>query len=179
MTLKQVEELLKEKDIDFSVCDFENEEEYLRHVHIFPVTKYAEDCRVKAIIIKCNNGYKNLELQFNEVDGEYIFIELLFGEFCFDMFENQNEFLANDLIFNIYQVLSEQIAIIVKNDLKKKRWLSDDCFILNEEDPIFGEPAFFRALSYIQRPKNFIENKLTGKMQYEIYTANSYQCIIR
>ena len=179
MTIEHVKSMLMERRIPFLIFDYDNEEEYLKHVHKYPELKYAQPCRVKVIVIECFNGYKNLEIQFNEEDGEFLFIELLFGEYCFDMYENQNEFTPNDLMYNIHQVLSEQLAIIVKNDIKRERWISDDCYVLNDDDPIFGEPAFFAAVGYINRPHRFYESLKSPRYQFEIYTANSYQCIKR
>jgi len=179
MTLEEVEVLLEDNNYSYKIYDYDSESDYFRHVYIYPDLKNLSDCRVKAIVIECNNGYKNIELQFNESDGCFEFIEMLFGEFCFDMCECEPQFLANALLSNLYQVLAEEIAIITRNDITKKKWLDDACFSLYDDDPVFGEPGFFMALQNIQRPKSVIEEKLTTKKQFEIYTANSYQCIIR
>lgn len=178
MTLQEVARLLEENNYVFKVVEYENEREFFEHIYLFPELNDAADCRVRSIVIECNNGVKNIEIQFNEIDGEFVFIELLFGEFCFDMYECEPEYLENDLLFHIYQVISEEIAIITRNDLKKKKWLDDACFSLYDDDPVFGEPGFFMALQTIQRPKSPLEEKLTSKKQYEVYTCNSYQCII-
>ena len=179
MTLDEVKVLLDENEYIYHIDEYENEKQFLEHIYVFPNLKEYEDCRVRSIVILCNNGYKNIEIQFNEIDGEFEFIELLFGEFCFDMFECEPEHVADDLMFHIYQIVAEEIAIITRNDLTKKKWLDDACFSLYDDDPAFGEPGFFMAVQNIQRPKSALEEKFTTKKQFEIYTANSYQCIIR
>ena len=179
MTLKEVTDLLENKEIEYSLCEYENEEAFLKHIYVFPDLKNAQDYKVCALTIKSNNGYKDIVLQFNNINGVYLFDEMLFGEFCFEMYSCEERFLAEALLNNIYQVESESIAIIVTNDLTKKHWIKDDCFYLIEDDPYFGEPAFFRELARIQRPKTSFEKKMSTQKQYEVYTYNSYQCIVR
>ena len=179
MTLRDVRGLLESRRIEYSIFKYEKEADFLKHIHKFPDLSFAEDCKTLAVVIKCNNRVKDIEIQFNKIDGEYYFVELMFGEFCFELIDDDEEYMALDLMSIIYQVLSEQIAIIVKNDLKKQKWISDSCFNLAEDNPVFGEPAFIRAVQSIQIPKSPIESKLSSKKQYEIYTANSYQCIVK
>ena len=179
MTLDQAKELLEENNIDYLIDEYVSEKKYIEHVYMYPDLENAEDCSVIVLVIPCQNKVKNLELQFNEEDGEYYFVEIVFGEFCFEMFDHEEEFFIDDLMGIIFQVITDQLAVIVRNDLEKKRWVGDACFYLSDDDPIYGEPGFLRELSRIQMPKNIIEQKLTSKKQYEIYTYNTYQQIIR
>ena len=179
MTIENVMRELERNDIYFSVRDYEKEEDYLKHVYLFPNAKNPNNCKVRTLVVKCPNGHKNVELQFNDEDGEYVFNEMLFGEYCFELFDTDDEYLIDEILSNIFQIISEQLVIIIKNDLDKKRWVSDACYSLNDEDKTYGEPAFLKALEKIERPKNSIEKKISTKKQYEIYSFNSYQCIIR
>lgn len=61
---------------------------------LFPYTKNAKSCKVIAIVIKSKNRNKNLELQFNAIDGTFYFEELHFGDYCFDL-NDDDDFLAN------------------------------------------------------------------------------------
>ena len=55
-------------------------------------------CKVTALIIASNNKKKNIELQFNYVGNEFRFEELSFGDYCFEMFDYNEEMLANKMI---------------------------------------------------------------------------------
>ena len=83
MTLFEAKKLLKENNIVFEIKEFEDEAAYWHHTMLFPYTKNARTCKVIALIITSNNGKKNIELQFNAVDDDFLFEELHFGDFCF------------------------------------------------------------------------------------------------
>ena len=179
MTLGEVQRLLNEREIKYYLRKYETEKDFLEHIYLFPETEGAEECHVCSIVIPCQNEFKDMEIQFNKIDGVYTFVEILFGEFCFEMYDHPDEYFAEDLMHIIFQVISGQIVVIVRNDIDKKRWVGDACFYLSDDDPVVGEPAFFRELERLQLPKTFLEEKLTTKKQYEIYSYNSYQCIVR
>ncbi len=179
MTLGEVQKLLKEREIKYFLMKYETEKEFLEHIYLYPELDEYEECNVCSLVIPCQNEHKNIELQFNKIDGIYTFIEILFGEFCFEMFDHEEEYFAEDLMHIIFQIITGQIVVIVRNDIEKNKWVGDACFYLSDDDPYFGEPAFFRELERIQLPKTFFEEKFQTKKQYEIYSYNSYQCIIR
>ena len=101
MTLQEAKDLLSRNSICFDICEFKNESEYWRHTMLFPYTKNAKNCKVVALIIKSNQGRMNIELQFNKTDNDFIFEELHFGGFSFEMFDWQEEMLADDLLDRI------------------------------------------------------------------------------
>ena len=179
MTLDEAIQILKSRNYSYRVVEYDNEEAFLRHIYLFPDTRDSTNCKVKSLVVPCNNEHKDIELQFNEYKGEFYFVELLFGDFCFEMNECPEIYLKNEILDIVYQITSEQLAIVLKNDLKHKKWISDDCYVLSDDDPTFGEPAFITALNKIQRPKNAAEKLRNSRIQYEIYSFNSYQCIIK
>ena len=180
MTFEEVKVLLEENNIEFNDEYYDNEEEFLKHIYMFPDLRNANDYKVRSIVIPCKNGVKNIELQFNsDENGEYIFDEMLFGEFCFDMKECEVEFLNDDIIGNINQVINDQIIIITRNNLDKKKWVDDICFNMYNDDPKYGEPGFYAALEVIRAPKSFLEEKLSSTMSFDIYSGSTYQRIIR
>ena len=63
--------------------------------------------------------------------------------------------------------------------LRRKRRLADACFDLSDNDDVFGEPGFQKALKRIKRPKGLFSKLLRFKEQYEIYDWNAYQCIVK
>lgn len=82
------------------------------------------------MLIKSNNGKKNIELQFNAVGDVFRFEELWFGDYCYEMFDYNEDMLADDLIRNILEIKQGNFIVIVLNDLRRKRRLSDACFDL-------------------------------------------------
>ena len=157
MTLNEAKVLLSENNINFEVREYENEAAYWHHSALFPYTKNAKNCKVIALVITGNNQKKNLELQFNAIENEFRFEELSFGDYCFEMFDYNEEMLADDLLDRIREVQSGSFAVIVANNLKRKSWLGDACFDLNDNnDDWFGKAGFERAMQRIQKPKGII-----------------------
>ena len=179
MTLFEAKKLLTKNDFVFEIREFEDEATYWHHTMLFPYTKNARNCKVLALIITSNNGKKNIELQFNAVDDDFLFEELRFGDFCFEMFDYKEEILANDLLNHINEIKGGAFSVIVANDLKNQRWLGDSCFDLKDEDDLLGKPSFEKAIQQIRAPKGFISKLLKTNKQYEIYDWNTYQCIIK
>ena len=177
MTLEEAKQLLRTNNIEFNILEFSSEAEYWRHSVLFPVTKNSEPCKVIAIIIKSNNEKKNIELQFNLRDNGFLFKELSFGDFCFEMFDCKEEYLSKDLLENIQLIMSGYFKVIIANDLKKRRWRCDICFDMNDDDDVFGEQGFEKAINRIKKPKSFISKLTKSKVLYEIYDWNTYQSI--
>ena len=178
MTLNEAKKLLTDNGLAFKIIEFKDEAAYWHHTTLFPYTKNARKCKVIALIISSNNGKKNIELQFNAVDGVFLFEELHFGDFCFEMFDYKEEMLANALLNHINEIKDGAFSVIVANDLKNKRWLGDSCFNLKDNDDLFGKRGFEKEIQRINKPKAFISKLLKTEKQYEIYDWNTYQCII-
>lgn len=179
MTLSEVKELLIENNIAFEVLEFENEKEYWHHTAMFPYTKNARSDKVIALVIKSNNGKKNIELQFNERDNIFYFDDLWFGEFTYEMFDYNENMLAEDLIHNIKEIIKGELIVIVLNDIKNRCWCGDACFDLSDDDDVCGKIGFQKAMKRIEKPKSFLAKLKKSKEQYEIYDWNTYQCIVK
>ena len=179
MTLDEAEALLCENNISYELHKFKNEAEYWHHTALFPYTKNAKPCKVIAAVIKSNNGKKNIELQFSLINDVFYFEELWFGEYCFEMFDCNEDMLAEELIRNISKIKQGNFIVIVLNDISIKRWIADACFDLCEDDDDFGKPGYQKALQRINKPKGLISKLLRLKKQYEIYDWNTYRCIIK
>lgn len=178
MTLEEAKALLSKNGISFELREFQSEAEYWRHTTLFPYTRNAKPCKVIAIIIQSKNAKKNIELQFNAVDDNYHFEELYFGEYGYEEFDVGEEYLADDLLEQIYEIKSGSFIVISVNDIRKKRWLGDVCFDLSD-DPVFGKSGLEKAVERIQKPKGFLARMLKSVKQYEIYDWNTYRCIIK
>ena len=179
MTLNEVKVLLSENQIPFELCEFENEAAYWQHISQFPYTQNAKVCKVIALIISSNNHHKNIELQFNALNDEFILDELYFGDYGFEMFDYTEEMLANDLVNNINKIRSGYLVVITAINLNNKRRLGDALFYLSGDDDAFGEEGYKKALRQIHKPKGLLARLFKSKIQYEIYDWDSYQCIIK
>lgn len=179
MTLTDAKILMERHRIPYQTAQYENEEAYYRHLALFPYTKNARGCKVIALVIPAVNGVMDIELQFNQKRGEFVFEDLFFGDYCFEMFGYNPDMLEADLLENIGQIVDGKLAVIVKNDLKRKRWLGDACFDLTDDDNVFGEPGFRAAVARIEKPKTRWQ-KLTGRrIQYDIYDWRSHRQVIK
>ena len=178
MTLNDARILLSENNIDFNVCEYVNEATYWHHRTLFPYTKNAKSCRVTTLIIASKNKKKNIELQFNYVGNEFCFEELSFGDYCFEMFDYNEEMLADDLLDRIKQIQSGNFVVIIANDLKNRRCLGAACFELNDDDA-FGRQGFEKAMRQINKPKGLLSKLFRTQKQYEIYDCNTYRCIVK
>ena len=178
MTLNEGKELLSKNGISFETYEFDNEATYWHHTTQFPYTKNAKDCKVIILSILSKNGNKNIELQFNEVGNNFLFEELRFGSYCFEMFDSNEDTFVDDLLNHILKIKSGYFAVIIVNDLKNKKWLGDTCFDLNNDD-IFGRHDFERAIEQINKPKGLISKLLKTQICYEIYDWNTYHFVTK
>ena len=179
MTLTDAKILMEKHRIPYQTAQYENQAAYYRHLALFPYTKNARDCKVIALVIPAVNGVMDIELQFDQKRGEYVFQDLHFGDFCFEMFNYNPDMLEADLLENIGQIVDGKMAVIVSNDLKRRRWLGDARFDLSDDDNVFGAPGFREAVAKIEKPKTLWQ-KLTGQQkQYEIYDWRTYRRVIK
>ena len=179
MTLTEAKILLEKTRIPYQTAKYENEAEYWRHCMSFPRTDPARHCKITALVIPSVNGVKDIELQFSAIRGEYVFDELWFGGYSFEMFDYDPDLLEADILDIIGQIVDGRLTFVEANDLKKKRWRSDSRFDLTDSDSVFGEPGYREAVAKIDSPKTFWQ-KLTGsKMQYEIYDWSTYRRVVK
>ena len=179
MTLSEAKVMLEKRRIPYQTAQYENQAEFYLHLSPFSTIAHAKSCKVIALVIPSVNGVKDIELEFDQKRGEYVFVDLFFGDFCFEMFDCDPELLEADVLDIIGQIVDGKLAVIVSNDLKRKRWVMDSSFMLTDDDEVFGEPGFREAVAKAEAPKTFWQ-KLTGrKLQYDIYDWRTYRQILK
>ena len=179
MTLSQTKELLKSNFIQFTEMEFANEVDFLNHISQLPYTKKAKEHKFYALIIQSNNGKRHVELEFEEKNGEYVFWDLWFGDFCFEYFLCDSINCAS-LVEEIQEIMNGNHTIIVVSNPKTKQWLSDSYFDRNDiDDDMFGEIGFQKAMKRIRQKKTFWEKLFGFNRNYEIYDWNTYECITK
>ena len=179
MTLNDAKILFEKRRIPYQTAQYENEAAYWRHLMPFPRTQSARNCKITALVIPSVNGVKDIELQFLPRRGEYIFEELWFGGYCFEMSGYDPDLLEADLLDLIGQIADRKLGIIEINDQRKKRWKSTLSFDLADDDDVFGKQGFRDTLERIDAPKTFWQ-KLTGqRIQYDIYDWRTHRQVIK
>ena len=179
MTLTEATIFLQRHRIPYQTARYEDEADYRRHLMPFPDTNNAGKSKVTALVIPAVNGVKDIELQFNRIRGDYVFEELYFGCFCFDLVYHEPDVLEADLLDLIGRIVDGKLAVIECHDLKRKRCVSDGSFDLSDEDNVFGAPGFREAVAKIEAPKTFRQKLLGQKLQYEIYDWRTYRQIVK
>lgn len=193
MTLHDAKVLLSENNIDFQICEYENEAAFYLHTSLFPHIENASSCKVTTLMIASKNQKKNIEIQFNYVDNEYRFVDLCFGDFFFFLLDDYEDLLAegrlaeasraeellvDELLSCIKLIQSGNYVVMNEHDLKKRRWLGYSCFNLNSDDAIFGRQGFEKAMEQISKPKGLLSRLFGTQKQYEIFDWNTYRCIV-
>lgn len=174
MTLEQAKKLLADNNIQYNLIEFENEAEYWFHTMKYPYTKNARPCKVTALSIPSVNSKMNIELQFNEDGGVFRFEDMLFGAFSYEMGDIKEEFLTDEILSLINDIKSGSVAVIAANDLKRKKWLFDGSYDLNDDSFMFE-----KTVERIDKPKSVFERLIKSKKQYEIYDWNTYRLVVK
>lgn len=179
MNLIDAKALLEKRRIPYHIAQYENEAAYWRHISLFPDLSQAVSCRTIALVIPSVNGEKDIELQFNRTRGEYVFEELWFGGYCFELSDHDPDLLEADILDRIGQIVEGKTAVILACDLKRKRWIRDSCFDLKDDDNVFGAPGFREAVAKIEAPKTFWQKLTRQKRQYDIYDWRTCRQILK
>ena len=180
MTLSQTKELLKSNSMQFTEMEFANEVDFLNHISQLPYTKKAKEHKFYALIIQSNNGKRHVELEFEEKNGEYVFWDLWFGDFCFEFFSGDADEDCSYLIEEIQGIMKGYHTVINVTNPVTKRWIADAQFDRNDtDDDMFGEIGFQKAMKQIRKKKTFFERLFGFNRKYEIYDCNTYERIVK
>lgn len=79
MNIDEAKTLLNTKGITFEEKDYATQREYWEHCSEFWHFEYAStkpDSRRKVLVIPCANGRKDIEIEFEQKDGEFEFVDL-------------------------------------------------------------------------------------------------------
>ena len=179
MTLTEAKILLEKRRIPYQTAQYENEGAYYRHLTPFSNVKHSRPCKVTALVIPSVNGVKDIELQFNRSRRDYIFRDLHFGGYSFEMFDCAPDLLEADLLDLIGRIVDGKLAFVEVNDPKRRRWLSDSCFDLTAEDNVFGAAGYREAVAKIEKPKTLWQKLRGRRIQYDIYDWRTYRQVIK
>ena len=182
MLISEAEELLRNNSINFERLEYANETEYYKHTMPDIAIKSFLPSKVIAWVIRNENNLKNIELQFTEKNGDFSFTDLWFGDFSFELFHIEEEFLAGEILSKISDIRQDSLVFIALYSLTKKgkRWIAGSSYDRNDvDDDLFGELGFQKAMKKIQKKKSFISRLFRIKLQYEVFSWNSYDVFIK
>ena len=180
MTLSQAKDLLTTNSIPFQECEFASEADFLYHISPSLYIKNAKEHKYYALIVQSNNGKKHIELEFEEKNGEFVFWDLWFGDFCFEYFAGDASEDVSYLLEEIQEIMQGKHTVIMVTNPKTKRWIADAQFDRSDpEDDWFGEIGFQRMMKRIRKKRTIWGRLFGSKRSYEIYDWNTYQCIVK
>lgn len=174
MNINEIKTILEENSIQFYEAEYSSEKEYFKHAFMFSNVNKASSCRVKVLVIESKNSYKNIELQFNDVKDDVIYVEMNFGGYIFDTFDCKPELLAEMLLKNIFDVMSGKMRVVIANNLKKKCWCGDALFDMTDSE---SKESYLKAVEKIESPKGFFDKLFNVEIQYEIFDWNTYNLL--
>ena len=112
MNIDEAKTLLNTKGITFEEKDYATQREYWEHCSEFWHFEYAStkpDSIRKVLVIPCANGRKDIELEFEQKDGEFEFVDLLFGSFSFEVEEESTERST------VEEILTERLSDLLQS----------------------------------------------------------------
>ena len=119
MTLSEVKEILRSNSILFQECEFANEADFINYIFPFAYTKGTKEQKYYALIIHSNNEKMHLILQFEEKNGDFVFFDLYFGDFCFEYFLGDASENGSYLIEEIQEIYLQGLTFHYVNDIKE------------------------------------------------------------
>ena len=125
MNLKEVKELLDKNNITYQLIQYNDDMDFWKHIIAFPSNTRGCKEKIIVIVIESNNGKKNIEIQFEETPDGFEFVDLYFGGFDFELFDTKDEYLSDELISLITEIMECKLGFIELVDLKNKRWCAD------------------------------------------------------
>lgn len=180
MHITEAEALLRGHNIPFETAEYADENTFYRQNFLFTNAHCTERLRVKALTVYSPNGHRNIVLQFTETNGEFEFVDLYFGGFCFELFaleagnSEAEEKPETVLLEMISDITAGDVSVIEAYDLKKKKRLGNRAFYGAED-----EAAYQNKIKRIGRPKGFFGRLFKTETLYEIFNWNEYNKIVR
>lgn len=112
MNIDNAKRLLTDKGISFLENDFATQRDYWEHCSEFRHMEFAStkpNSMRKVLVIPCANGRKDIELEFELKEGEFEFVDLLFGSFTFEVEEDLTEGST------VEEILTERLSDLLQN----------------------------------------------------------------
>lgn len=132
-----------------------------------------------AIIIDGGSKEAPLRVVFGEADGEQRFIDLRFGRFDYELYQNTEESVMDELVDAIRAAIAGKTKVISAWYTRSKRWKADACFYVSPGEAEDDSLEYAAALQRIERPRSRLCCLLTRSVTYASYDWFSYREITR
>lgn len=178
MTVAELEALLSAKGLAVTRHDFATERDYyvfrgwnLRHAKDHPVT-----------LLTAENPHhaKHLYFDFHPQNGQPCLYDMDFGDYSYELFimdvpdEGGLEWLGE----MVEEVLRGDIHVINRTNARTGRWEADACFIRSDDPYMDNMEEYAAALARIRKRDASRFHPFGRNTKYEIYSWDSYECIV-
>ena len=172
MNIDKAKKLLSDNGISFIEKDFATQREYWEHCSEFWHIEHAStspDSRRKALVIPCANGKKDIELEFELKDDEFVFADLLFGSFSFEIldFLTEGETVEDEIMKYLPDILKNRYTVLTVNQVGRGVIMDSYRINVSEEDRAKLLDAYGRA-------QTIWGKLLRRRYAIELYDRNSY-----
>lgn len=169
MDIDRAKEMLKRRKTRYKEASYATEKEYWRHICEYYYFEHASDNRVRALVIPCGNGERSIELQFTENNGSFIFTELYFGTFCFELSESaeEGEERERELNKHLGNLLEGRYTVVTAADINAGRLVFDGF------SPDMPPDTKQRLADRIGKANSIWGRLARKKFAYEIYDSES------
>ena len=177
--MDEVKVMLQRERIPFVEVQYPNEREYLKTYFRNPNLKGRNERAVFVLKIAGGNEKTPLWLEFQPGDGGMVFYDLYFGEYAFELFQNNDEMIRQTLTENIRNVLAGKIHVIVSWSGKNISWNGDACYYIAPGEADDDTEEYRKALRRIEKPRGWFGQRFGAETTYAIYNWYSYREITR
>ena len=173
MNIDEAKTLLNTRGITFEEKDYATQREYWEHCSEFWHFEYAStkpDSMRKVLVIPCANGRKDIEIEFEKKDGEFEFVDLLFGSFSFEVEEESTEGST------VEEILTERLSDLLQNRYTVLAVSSiEGGVIMDSFRPNVSDADRETLIDAYKNSVNFWGKLLKRHYVAEIYDRDSYQ----
>ncbi len=178
MTIAELEAFLSAKGLAVTCHDFATERDY----YIFRgwPTKHAKDYPVTLLTAENPHHAKHLYLQWNHENGGSCLYDMAFGDYTYELFimdvpdEGGLEWFGE----MVDEVLRGDIHVINRTNARTGRWEADACFTRSDDPEMDNMDEYAAALARIRKRDASRFHPFGRNTKYEIYSWDSYECII-
>lgn len=175
MNIDEAKTLLNTKGITFEEKDYATQREYWEHCSEFWHFEYAStkpDSMRKVLVIPCANGKKDIEIEFEQKDGEFEFVDLLFGSFAFEVEEDlpEGSTIEESLMEYLSDLLQNRYTVLTVSSI-------EGGVIMDSFRPNVSAAGREKLVDSYKKAVSFWGRLLKKHYVAEIYDCNLYQRI--
>ena len=175
MNIDEAKKLLTDKGLSFIEKDFATQREYWEHCSEFwhmELASTSPDSRMKALVIPCANGKKDIELEFKMKDGGFVFSDLLFGSFSFEIVEflSEGETVEGEIMKYLPDLLENRYTILTVNQVGRG-------VILDSYRPDITKEAREKLLKAYGSAFSFWGKLFKRRFIAEVYDRDTYETV--